>query len=142
MNLNNGVAVTLLAAASWICADAVHAGQGAAASSGSAAAQGRGGTQFPAPNNQNWSPLGLPMLPPSYYTVPAPGFYSPPPAARPVHPVAPAFRYGYPAYVIPAPASRAENYRYFCPDSRQYYPEAGTCASAWLKVVAEDVRAQ
>lgn len=82
------------------------------------------------------------MLPPSYYTAPTPGFHSPPPAPAPVQPVAPAFRYGYPAHVIPAPAPRVENYRYYCPDSRQYYPEAGTCPSAWLKVVEGEIRAQ
>ncbi|MDZ4801112.1 MAG: hypothetical protein SGI92_23385 [Bryobacteraceae bacterium] len=136
----NKVFRLLLATVLCIFTSNVHAGQAATATGSSPAAQPRGSTQFPAPNNQNWSPLGLPILPPSYYTVPAPGFYSPPPAPRPVHPVAPGFRYGYPAHVIPAPVPREESYRYYCPDSRQYYPVAASCPSAWLKVVVEAAR--
>jgi len=31
-------------------------------------------------------------------------------------------------------------YRYFCPESRKYYPEVNNCASAWLKVVPDAPR--
>jgi len=32
-------------------------------------------------------------------------------------------------------AQEAQRYRFFCPDSRKYYPETNYCNSAWLKVV-------
>lgn len=35
----------------------------------------------------------------------------------------------------------ASRYRYYCPDVRKYYPDAKTCASAWLKVVPDGVAA-
>jgi hypothetical protein len=37
----------------------------------------------------------------------------------------------------PYAAADATRYRYFCPDTRKYYPEVNTCDSAWLKVVPE-----
>ena len=35
----------------------------------------------------------------------------------------------------PAPVEQGLNYRYFCPDTRQYYPEVKECASGWLTVL-------
>jgi hypothetical protein len=35
----------------------------------------------------------------------------------------------------PVPHTDEENYWYFCPDSRNYYPYVKTCPSGWLKVV-------
>jgi hypothetical protein len=37
----------------------------------------------------------------------------------------------------PYAATEATRYRYFCPDTRKYYPEINTCDSAWLKVVPD-----
>ena len=34
-------------------------------------------------------------------------------------------------------AQEAARYRFFCPDSRKYYPEINYCNSAWLKVVPD-----
>lgn len=43
-----------------------------------------------------------------------------------------------PAYVEPPPVTyieQDEQVRYYCPDSRAYYPDVTTCPSPWLKVV-------
>ena len=40
----------------------------------------------------------------------------------------------------PYAAQDALLYRYFCPESRKYYPEVNNCASAWLKVVPDAAR--
>ena len=40
----------------------------------------------------------------------------------------------------PYAAQDALLYRYFCPESRKYYPEVNNCASAWLKVVPDSPR--
>jgi hypothetical protein len=37
----------------------------------------------------------------------------------------------------PYAAQDALLYRYFCPESRKYYPEVNNCGSAWLKVVPD-----
>ncbi len=37
----------------------------------------------------------------------------------------------------PYAAQDALRYRFFCPDSRKYYPEVNVCSSAWLKVVPD-----
>jgi hypothetical protein len=105
-----------------------------------AAAPARGATPFPAPNHRNWSPLGVPSLPPSHYTVPAPGFHSPPPAPPQRPAAAPVLRHDRPAYLLVPPAPREAAYRYYCPDTRLYFPEVRECASAWLVVVAETPR--
>jgi len=38
-------------------------------------------------------------------------------------------------------AQEATRYRFFCPDSRKYYPEVNYCNSAWLKVVPDSAAA-
>ena len=55
--------------------------------------------------------------------------------------VSPAFAYPppvvygpEPTYIEQAPAPE-ESYRYFCPDSRAYYPEVPECPSGWLRVL-------
>jgi len=53
------------------------------------------------------------------------------------------YPYYPPAYVPPAyeeepPVTyveQSDQVRYYCPDSRAYYPSVTTCPSAWLKVV-------
>jgi hypothetical protein len=42
----------------------------------------------------------------------------------------------------PYAAQDALRYRFFCPDTRKYYPEINTCASAWLKVVPDSAAAR
>jgi hypothetical protein len=41
----------------------------------------------------------------------------------------------------PYAAQDALRYRSYCPDTRKYYPDVKTCASAWLKVVPDGVPA-
>ncbi len=41
----------------------------------------------------------------------------------------------------PYAAQDASRYRSYCPDTRKYYPDVKTCASAWLKVVPDGVAA-
>ena len=94
-----------------------------------------------------------PYYPPtSYYSAPEPAAYAPPPAA---YAPPPASYYEPPQTQYPpssgnearAPGTATQtpvgpysveqglNYRYFCPDTRQYYPEVKECASGWLTVV-------
>jgi len=39
------------------------------------------------------------------------------------------------AYVEPAPRQEEEEYWYFCPDSKNYYPYVKKCPGGWLRVV-------
>ena len=41
----------------------------------------------------------------------------------------------------PYAAQDALRYRFFCPDTRKFYPEVNICDAAWLKVVPNDVAA-
>jgi hypothetical protein len=78
-----------------------------------------------------------PGQPPVYYqppvqsALPPGGFYPPPPSSG----SAPASPRG------PYAAQDASRYRFYCPDTRKYYPSVKTCASAWLKVVPDGVAA-
>ena len=79
--------------------------------------------------------FGFPIYPAPYY-YPPPAYYYPPPVY-----VQPA-----PVYVEPpqaaAPAAAAqaesappaEQFWYYCPDSKTYYPYVKTCTSAWQRV--------
>ncbi len=40
-----------------------------------------------------------------------------------------------PVYVEPSPQQEEEDYWYFCPDYKNYYPYVKKCPSGWLKVV-------
>jgi hypothetical protein len=94
-----------------------------AATAGTASAHGgvRFGFTFGYPG---WYPA--PYYSPYYY--PPPAYYYPPPVV--VAPAAP------PVYVEQgrAPAAPSEQYWYFCPDSKAYYPYVQNCASAWQRV--------
>ncbi len=99
-------------------------------------------------------------FPPAYYYPPPPAYYYPPsyyePAQPPVY-YEPPVQSSPPAggYYPPPPisgsapasprgpyaAEDAYRYRFYCPDTRKYYPEVSTCASAWLKVVPDGVAA-
>lgn len=77
--------------------------------------------------------VGAPLFwSPFWYPYP---YYYPPVVVRPSQPV----EYieqgdgGQPA--VPAPQAQQNNYWYYCPDSRTYYPYASTCASPWQRVI-------
>ena len=75
--------------------------------------------------------FGFPVYAPYYYPPPAyyyPPYYPPPVYAAP----APAPVYIEPPQTQAAPQS--ENYWYYCPDSKTYYPYVKQCRSAWQKV--------
>lgn len=42
----------------------------------------------------------------------------------------------------PYAAQDALRYRFYCPDTRKYYPEVNNCVSAWLKVVPDGAAAR
>lgn len=66
---------------------------------------------------------------PAYY--PAPYYYPPTvvvPAQAPVYVQEPSSQ-------PPAPA--AQNYWYYCPSSKAYYPYVRECAESWLRVVPQ-----
>jgi hypothetical protein len=70
--------------------------------------------------------FGFPVFPAPYY-YPPPAYYYPPPVV-----VAPA-----PVYVEPAQprvVQQPEQYWYYCPDSKTYYPYVQNCASPWQRV--------
>jgi hypothetical protein len=95
---------------------------------------------------------------PRVAVIAAPVYYAPPPVyyAPPVtyyqDPYYPAPTYSAGAYYPPPVATAPQYqempvepvqpqppaYRYFCPDSRQYYPAIADCASGWLKVVPDN----
>ena len=72
--------------------------------------------------------FGAPLWYPAPYYYPPPVYYYPPPVVA--APAAP------PVYIEQgqAPAPRAEQYWYFCPDSKAYYPYVQSCASTWQRV--------
>jgi hypothetical protein len=73
--------------------------------------------------------IGIPLFPPAYY-YPPPVYYYPPPVVVQTPP---------PVYIerrevaAPAPAP-AEQWWYYCPDSKTYYPYVQQCASPWQRV--------
>ena len=72
--------------------------------------------------------FGYPGWYPAPYYYPPPVYYYPPPIVA--APVAP------PVYVEQSrtPAPPAEQYWYFCPDSKAYYPYVQNCGSPWQRV--------
>jgi hypothetical protein len=64
-------------------------------------------------------------------SLPPGGSYRPPPSSGSV----PAIPRG------PYAAQDASRYRFYCPDTRKYYPDVNTCDSAWLKVVPDGAAA-
>jgi hypothetical protein len=69
--------------------------------------------------------IGIPLFP-WYY--PPPPVYYPPPIAY--YPPPPAY-YSAP----PAPPPPRQELRYYCPDSKRYYPDVRKCPSGWLRVI-------
>jgi hypothetical protein len=59
----------------------------------------------------------------SYYYAPAPAYYYPPPPP--------------PEYIEQAPeaALQSQQYWYYCPDTRAYYPYVSECAGGWQRVL-------
>jgi hypothetical protein len=72
--------------------------------------------------------FGYPGWYPAPYYYPPPVYYYPPPVVA--APAAP------PIYMEQSrtPAPPAEQYWYFCPDSKAYYPYVQNCGSAWQRV--------
>ena len=69
--------------------------------------------------------IGIPIWPwwgPPYY----PYYYSQPPVV---------IQQQAPVYEQQAPVEQQQNYWYFCPDSKAYYPYVKQCPSGWMKVV-------
>jgi hypothetical protein len=62
------------------------------------------------------------FFPPPYYYAPAPVYYDPPPP---------------PVYIEQAPeaAPQPQQYWYYCPAARAYYPYISECAGGWQRVL-------
>ena len=69
-------------------------------------------------------PYYYPYYPPYY-----PYYYPPAVAQEP-----PVYVQQEPAQAVPPASTVQEGYWYFCPSSRQYYPQAASCPEAWIKV--------
>jgi hypothetical protein len=67
---------------------------------------------------------------PSYYAPPPPVYYSPPPVY--VESVTPA-----PTYVPQTPPPT--NYRYYCQETKAYYPQVPSCPGNWLQVAPNNL---
>jgi hypothetical protein len=77
--------------------------------------------------------IGFPIYPAPYY-YPPPAYYYPPPVY-----VQPAPVYVEPPQAIAPPpqaqaAPPAEQFWYYCADSKTYYPYVKSCASPWQRV--------
>jgi hypothetical protein len=61
------------------------------------------------------------FYPPPYYYAPAPAYYYPPP----------------PMYIeqLPQVAPQSQQYWYYCPAARAYYPYVSECAGGWQRVL-------
>lgn len=77
--------------------------------------------------------IGAPLFySPWYYPAyPAPYYY--PPVAYPAYPSGPT-TYVEQAQPEAAPAPRPDNYWYYCPEAKAYYPYVKQCAGGWQKV--------
>ena len=79
--------------------------------------------------------FGVPLYPPAWY-YPPPAYYYPPPVY--VQPAPAPVYVEPPQNTAPAPVpqvqSAPEQYWYYCPDSKTYYPYVTTCSSAWQRV--------
>jgi hypothetical protein len=75
--------------------------------------------------------IGVPLYPPAWY-YPPPAYYYPPAYVAPAAPPVYVERYEQQA----APAPPAEQYWYYCPDSKTYYPYVRDCRSPWQRVPA------
>ena len=63
--------------------------------------------------------FGIPLYPPAYY-YPPPVYYSPAPVVI--------------EQTQPQPSAQPENWWYYCPDSKTYYPYVRECRSVWQRV--------
>ena len=79
--------------------------------------------------------------PPVYYAPPmysAPSTYSPDYGSTPSYSSPPSYADSESNYAEQPPSSgQGIEYRYFCPDTKLYYPEASECPSGWMKVVPD-----
>jgi len=75
--------------------------------------------------------IGVPFYPPAWY-YPPPAYYYPPAYVAPAAPPVYVERYEQQG----APAPSAEQYWYYCPDSKTYYPYVRDCRSPWQRVPA------
>jgi len=69
---------------------------------------------------------GYPYYSYPYYPYPYNPYYAAPPVATQQQPQ---------VYVEPAPQQEDQNYWYYCPKSKGYYPYVKKCPEGWLKVV-------
>ena len=76
-----------------------------------------------------WGPYPYP-----YYYYPYPYYYTPPPVVVQDPPVYDQQQQVSPSVVPPAPSGAQESFWYYCPSSRDYYPQVPSCPEAWIKV--------
>jgi hypothetical protein len=76
-----------------------------------------------------WGPYPYP-----YYYYPYPYYYTPPPVVVQDPPVYVQQQQVSPSVVPPAPSGAQESFWYYCPSSRDYYPQVPSCPEAWIKV--------
>ena len=69
-----------------------------------------------------------------YYYYPYPYYYTPPPVVVQDPPVYVQQQQVSPSVVPPAPSGAQESFWYYCPSSRDYYPQVPSCPEAWIKV--------
>ena len=62
-----------------------------------------------------------------YYYYPPPYYYTPPPVVVQEPPV-------YVQQGATAPPATQQSFWYYCPTSRDYYPNVPSCSEAWIKV--------
>ncbi len=98
---------------------------------GAASGQATGGNTHIGP--QAADPLRSPQMPPSYFTPGSSSFHSPAPKPPPTS-GPPQIYYVYPPSSYDEPPT---HYRYYCPDTRRYFPDVTECRSGWLKVVPD-----
>jgi hypothetical protein len=72
--------------------------------------------------------FGVPLYPPAYY-YPPPVYYAPPPVV-----VVPASPPVYVEQAQPQPSTQPDNWWYYCPEAKAYYPYVNECPSPWQRV--------
>ncbi|HET8610331.1 MAG TPA: hypothetical protein VFM11_11375 [Burkholderiales bacterium] len=122
-------AATVTAISALLLAAATLAGNHPA---GAASGQAAGGNTHIGP--QSADPLRSPQLPPSYFTPGSSTFHSPAPKPPPTSGPPQIFLVYPPSFYDEPPT----DYRYYCPDSRRYFPDVTECSSGWLKVVPDN----
>jgi len=80
-----------------------------------------------------WGPYPYWYYPPPYGVYAPPVVYAPPPAPVIVQEAPPVY-IQQPAPPPPAPPASAEQFWYYCPSVRGYYPAVPNCPEAWVRV--------